>query len=80
MQVSGERDTSIYDEPRPMAGRTPEEDGSLFHFHYLNWLYLGLIQRMGLIFYLMEVNIQKIDASDIAVPCRPVVELHGLEV
>ena len=52
----------------------------LLDLYYFNRLFLNIIQRMGLVLYLMEIDIHQVDAADIAVPCCPVVEFHRLQV
>ena len=47
------------------------------NFHHLYRLHLVLVKRMRLILYSVEVNAHQVDASDVAVPCCAVVELHG---
>ena len=54
----------------------PQRTGELSYLDHLYRLYLSLVQRMRLIFYLMEVYVKKVDAADIAVPCGPVIEFH----
>ena len=57
---------------------TPQQrTEELLDLDHLDRLYLNLIQRMGLILYLMKINIHKIYTADIAVPRRSVIELHG---
>ena len=78
-EPSGFRRTEIkvkYDEPLQMAGLAIAEDEVLFDLDDLYRLHLGLVKRMRLILYLMEIYIHKIYASDIAVPRSPVVQLH----
>ena len=52
----------------------------LLDLYYFNRLFLNIIQRVGLVLHLMEVDIHQVDAAYIAVPCSPVVEFHRLEV
>ena len=47
------------------------------YLHNLNWLLLCLVERVRLVFDAVEVNVHQVDASDVAVPCSAIVELHG---
>ena len=68
-----------------MAGHTIAEDGSavgrhLLHMNHLHRLHLLRVERMRLVLHFREIDIHKIYAAYVAVPCCPVVELHGREI
>ena len=50
--------------------------GVLLQSDHLDRLLLDIIKRVRLIFDLMEINGKYIDATDVAVPCCPVIEFH----
>ena len=54
----------------------PEDVKSLSYPDHFYRLLHYVIERMGLIFHRMEIDIHQIDTADIAVPCSPVVHFH----
>ena len=53
---------------------------TLLHPDHGHRLLLDVVERVGLELDFLEVDVHEVDATDVAVPCCPVVQPHGFQV
>ena len=58
----------------------PGSGATLLHPDHCHRLLLDIVERVGLELDLLEVDVHEVDATDVAVPCCPIVQLHGFQV